>query len=350
LINDGPPAADPLAVRELGVVLVGAGWISRRYAAALQRIAGVRLVAVASRSPERACALASEFGGQGAPFAALEELCADPRVDLVCINSPNYLHAPQGLTALRAGRAVLIEKPLCLALEQADALIAAAERAGVPLGYAENLCFAPHYRRARELVASGVLGRILSARQVERHGGPYAPWFFEPSEAGGGALMDLGCHGIGVLLWLLGAPRVAAVRAWLARLVHPGPLEDEAHVEIELADGLVLVSESGWTRASGMESRLDLVGTEASLSIDLLGPSGLRLQRRDGSWEELPPDELVRDGYVAELEHFTSCVRERRAPEVGGREGRVVLEVLLAAYASAACGGRLEIIPAERSA
>ena len=323
-------------VRELGVGLVGSGWIARRHAEALARIPGARLVAVASRSGERARELARDAGAEQAlDFGDLERLFGDPRIDLVCIGSPNHLHAPQALAALRAGRDVLVEKPLCLSLAEADELIAQARRSGALLCYAENLCFAPHYRRAREWVRSGRLGRILSARQVERHAGPYSPWFFEPAAAGGGALMDMGCHGIGVLLWLLGAPRVARVRASLARRVHAGPLEDEARVDLELEDGLVVVSESGWTRASGMESRLELVGSQGSLEIDLLGATGLRVQHRGGSWEQLVPDDLALSGYSAELEHFLACVRARSEPEIGGREGRAVLEVLLAAYASA---------------
>jgi predicted dehydrogenase len=331
-------------VRQLGVALIGSGWIARRHADALARIPGARLVAVASRNLERARQLAREAGAEQAlDFGCLDRLFGDPRIDLVCIGSPNHLHAPQGLAALRAGRDVLIEKPLCLSLADADALIAQARRSGALLGYAENLCFAPHYRRAREWVRSGRLGRILAARQVERHAGPYSPWFFDPAAAGGGALMDMGCHGIGALLWLLGAPRVARVRASLARRVHAGPLEDEARVELELEDGLVLASESGWTRASGMESRLELVGSEGSLEIDLLGATGLRVQRRGGSWEQLAPDELALCGYTAELEHFLACVRTRVEPEIGGREARAVLEVMLAAYASAEAGAPVSL-------
>jgi predicted dehydrogenase len=331
--------ADRLAMRELGVALIGSGWIARRHAAALARIPGARLVGVASRRVEHARELAREHGTRLAlGFDALPALFADPQVDLVCIGSPNALHAEHALGALRAGRDVLIEKPLCLSLAEADALETEAGRGKALVGYAENLCFAPHYRAARELVRAGRLGRIAAARQVERHGGPYSPWFFEPALAGGGALMDMGCHGIGALLWLLDAPRVASVRARLGRSVHPGPLEDEAHVELELESGLVLVSESAWTRSSGIESRLELVGSEGTLELDLYGATGLRLQRSDGSWQQVAPDELALCGYQGQLEHFLDCVRGRRAPEVGLREGRAVLEILLAARASSAAG------------
>jgi predicted dehydrogenase len=339
-INGMSGGADAMGMQEVGVVLVGAGWIARRHAQVLERLAATRLVGVASRTLGGAQALASEFRAERAStFEALPDLVGHASAELVIVASPNALHAEHAGAALAAGRDVLIEKPLCLGLEQADALIRQAERAGVQLGYAENLCFAPHYRAAREILRSGRLGRLVAARQVERHAGPYSPWFFEPGLAGGGALMDMGCHGVAVLLWLLDLPEPRAVRARLGFDPRRGPLEDEARVEIELDSELVLVSESGWNRASGMESRLELVGSEGSLEIDLLGETGIRLQRRDGAWEAIAPDELALCGYQAQLEAFLAAARAGRRPEIGAREGRAVLEVLLAAYASAAEGG-----------
>ena len=148
---------------------------------------------------------------------------------LVCVNSPNRLHAAHALAALAAGKHVVVEKPLCLTLDEADALCAAATRQGVVLGYAENLCFAPLYRRARELVREGAVGRVLWARQVEKHGGPYSPWFFDRAEAGGGALMDMGCHGIEALRFVFDRPAVRAVSARLATTLHADKtdLDDE---------------------------------------------------------------------------------------------------------------------------
>jgi len=333
-------------MRELGVALIGAGWIARRHAQALARISGARLQAVASRTPEGARRLAAEFGApRWAPFPDLGELLRGEGVEAAIVASPNALHAEHARLALDAGLDVLIEKPLCLRLEEADALLREADATGMSLGYAENLCFAGHYRAAREIVRSGRLGELVAARQVERHGGPYSPWFFEPALAGGGALMDMGCHGLAVLLWLLDWPVPRAVRARLGFGSARGPLEDEARVEVELPSGLVLVSDSGWNRPSGIESRLELVGREASLEIDPLGQTGIRLQRRDGAWEPIASDELALSGYLGQLESFLAAVRSRSRPEVGASEGRAVLELLLAAYASAAEGGAAIPIP-----
>ena len=151
---------------------------------------------------------------------------------------------------------------------------------GLALGYAENLCFSPLYRRARELVRGGAVGRVLWARQVEKHGGPYSPWFFDRAEAGGGALMDMGCHGIEALRFVFDRPHVSSVSARLATTLHSDKtdLDDEATVTPRLANGVTLVSESSWAVQSGMQSALEVHGTDGTLFADLMGETGLRVR------------------------------------------------------------------------
>jgi myo-inositol 2-dehydrogenase/D-chiro-inositol 1-dehydrogenase len=320
-----------------GVALVGAGWISRAYAAALRRIPGLELAAVASRSRELAERFAREENARNAfTFDELPALLDDADVGLVCVNSPNHLHASHALAALAAGKAVVVEKPLCLTLDEADALCAAAAR-GAVVGYAENLCFAPHYRRARSLLRDGAIGRVLWARQVEKHAGPYSPWFFAREEAGGGALFDMGCHSLEVLRWLLGKPRIVSVEAQLATLAHGErtALDDDARVVLALEDGTRLHSESSWAVQSGMQSTLELHGSEGSLWLDPVGETGLRLWRRGKGVEQVSADPLVENGYVAQLEHFAACALSGAPPEESAEDGRAVLELILAAYASA---------------
>jgi predicted dehydrogenase len=332
----------------IGVALLGAGWAAARHAAALARIPGARLVGVASRTRAAAEQLARQHGAPLAvEFGALDELLQHPEVQVACVSSPNYLHARHALAAARAGRHALVEKPFCLTLREADALLEAFRASQTLLGYAENLCFAPHYRRARALIASGDLGQVRRARQVERHGGPYSDWFWRRAEAGGGALLDMGSHGVGCLLWLLGAPRVRTVRAELSVLIHRehGDLEDDARVILELCDGTPLVSESSWALRGRAESRLEVVGNRASLELDLLGRTGLRLHRPGSGWTELLADDIESLGYAGQMAHFLDCVSMGRAPELDGAAGRAVLEILLAAYASAGAGGQVVELP-----
>jgi predicted dehydrogenase len=304
-------------------------------------------VAVASRTREAAEKLAGAAGAKAYAFDELDALLADPRVELVCVNSPNRLHAEQALAALEAGKHVLVEKPLCLTLDEADALCAAAARHGRVLGYAENLCFSPLYRRARELIREGAVGKVHWARQVEKHGGPYSPWFFTREDAGGGALMDMGCHGIEALRFVFGRPAVRAVSARLATTLHADKtsLDDDAVVTLELADGAVLVSESSWAVKSGMQSTLEVHGADGTLFVDLMGETGLRLAKTDGGAVTRPMvDPLLEHGYVGELAHFLAAAHGEPCEETG-EDGRAVLEILLAAYASAGQGGRAIALP-----
>jgi predicted dehydrogenase len=317
------------------------------YLAALARAGGARVVAVASRTRTAAEKLARETAGaKGYTFDELPALLADADVRLVCVNSPNRLHAAQALAALEAGKDVVVEKPLCLTLDEADSLCAAAKLHGRVLGYAENLCFAPLYRRARELLREGAVGRVLWARQVEKHAGPYSPWFFDRVEAGGGALLDMGCHGIEALRFVFDRPAVRAVSAKLATVLHAErtQLDDDAVVRLELASGATLVSESSWAVQSGMQSALEVHGSDGTLYLDLMGETGLRIAKRDGAVSRPSVDPLLEHGYVAELAHFVAAVGGAPLAE-SGEDGRAVLEILLAAYASAGQGGSEVALP-----
>lgn len=323
------------------VALIGAGFISLVYAEALARIPGARVVAVASRTRASAERLARRAGAERAvAYDELASVLADPAVDVVCVNSTNHLHAAHAIAALDAGKHVTVEKPLCLTLAEADAMLAAARRAGRALAYAENLCFIPHYRHARQLVASGALGKLVHARQCEKHAGPYSPWFWQLEEAGGGALLDMGCHGIECLRFVLGKPRVASVSARLATVRHAGRtrLDDDAVVEMRLEDGLVAVSESSWALEGGMQSTLELHGSEGTLHVDLLAETGLRLFQKGKGWSTPHPDPLWANGYPQTLAHFLDCFARGVEPEETAADGRAVLEITLAAYASARDG------------
>ena len=209
-------------------------------------------------------------------------------------------------------------------------MIEVAREPGRGLGYAENLCFAPRYRHARDLISSGKLGRVLFARQSEKHDGPYSDWFYQVEEAGGGALLDMGCHSIECLRWLLGKPTITRVSGNLATLRHAQrtPLDDTAILQLELADGTRLVSESSWSLQGGMESTLEVHGTEGTLHVDLLGEGGVRVWRPGEGWKVEHPDFVGLSGYPQELEHFLDAFARGVEPEETAHDGRVVLEML----------------------
>ena len=128
-------------------------------------------------------------------------------VDLVFACVPNHLHRDVVVQAASAGKHVVCEKPFARTLQEADEMIQACRQAGVKLMYAEELCFAPKYVRAKQLADEGALGDIFVARQTEQHSGPHSEWFWHEELAGGGVLMDMGCHGIEFVRWITANPR-----------------------------------------------------------------------------------------------------------------------------------------------
>lgn len=322
------------------VGVVGAGWISRTYARALARVPEGRLSAVWSRTREHAEAFAREFE---LPLATtdVERLLAE--VDVVCVNSINACHAEHAIAAAQAGKHVVVEKPLAVSLEEGRAMVEACREAGVGLAYAEELCFVPKFVRAREILTSGALGDPLYVTQREAHAGPYSPWFFRREEAGGGVLMDMACHSVECVRWLLGKPAVRSVAARLGRTLHGErtQLEDHSVLQLEFEGGATATLEASWALQGGMQSRLEIWGTRGYLDVDLLQTTGMRVFAEDGledeirGWQVAHPDAFAENGYPQELAHFLRAFRQGCVPEESGEDGLAVLEVLYAAYASA---------------
>jgi len=327
------------------VGLIGSGGISRTYLQAFQHVAEGEVVAVWSRQRENAERLVREFEIEFATDR-VEDLLS--RVDVVCVNSPNACHAEHAIAAAAAGKHVIVEKPLAVSLEEGRAMIDACAGAEVGLAYAEELPFVPKFGRAREILDSGALGEILYATQREAHGGPYSPWFFTREEAGGGVLMDMACHAIELVRWVLGKPSVTKVTAQVANALHRDKteLEDHSVIHLEFAGGITALCEASWVLQGGMQSRLELWGTEGYLDVDLLHGTGLELYTHRGSPQHMAPpgwtmthtDWVVENGYPQELSHFLQCFREGSTPRESGADGLVVLEILGAAYESAATG------------
>ncbi|MEC7903209.1 MAG: Gfo/Idh/MocA family oxidoreductase, partial [Verrucomicrobiota bacterium] len=186
------------------VLLLGAGFIADIHLESYQRfVPDAEVVGVYTRNGEKAAAFASKHGLEQS-FDDLEKAIATSGCEVVDICLPNFLHHQAVLTAAKHGKHVIIEKPFAMTLEQADEMIEVCDKAGLKLMYAEELCFAPKYERVRQLVHEGALGDLYHLRQCEKHSGPHSDWFYDVNLSGGGAMMDMGCHGIAWFRWMLG--------------------------------------------------------------------------------------------------------------------------------------------------
>src|ERR1700722_6195322 len=340
---------------EVGVGLVGCGFIGQVHAQAFSLSAVASVRAVASRSPERAAEFAARWG-IAAWHTDYRELVERTDVDLVCVAAPNWLHRDIVVAAAAAGKHVVCEKPLARTLREADEMIAACQRAGGKLMYAEELCFAPKYVRAKELADEGALGEVYLVRQSEQHYGPHSDWFWDPELAGGGVLMDMGCHGIEFARWIYGKQAVRSASAEDGTFVHHDRTraEDHAIVTLRFGGGQAAVIEASWAKPGGMDDRAEIVGSGGVTYADLLRGSSLTTFSDVGygyavekapdtrGWTFTMFEELWNYGFPQEMDHFARCVAEDAVPRETGEDGRAVLEIIYAAY-RAARHGRVDL-------
>jgi predicted dehydrogenase len=255
-----------------------------------------RLAGVVTRDPRKAEAY-------GAPaWQDLESALAESEADAVYVATPVFLHAPQTIACLRAGRRVLCEKPMALDYSEACSMQRAAEQNGRLLGVAYYRRMYPKVSRARELMEAGVIGRPFLAEATSHdwfrlgHG---RDWLGDPAMAGGGPLYDIASHRIDLMNYLFGKPVRAS--GHLSTLVQPIAVEDNATVLIEHASGVRGVVDVRWhSRVARDEFRIR--GTDGEL--DLTPLNGARLSYPGGE-EQVPPHENLHFPSIAD---FVSAV------------------------------------------
>jgi predicted dehydrogenase len=342
--------------RKARVGIIGSQFISTIHAEALRACADAEVVAVASAHAERARAFAERFGIPK-HFDDYRRLLALPEVDMVVVGAPNDLHCEMTVAAAQSGKHVVVEKPLCLSLAEADRMIAACRDAGVKLMYAEELCFAPKYVRLKQLLDSGALGSPTLVKQSEKHDGPHAAHFWDVERSGGGVTMDMGCHAIQFFRWMLGGARIASVYAQMDTLVHRDKTrgDDNALLILQFEGGTVALAEESWSKLGGMDDRAEVHGSQGVAYADLLHGSSIETYSAAGydyavekagstrGWSFTMYEENWNYGFPQEMAHFVDCVRHDRAPLVTGEDGRAVLEAVFAAYASAGSGRKVAL-------
>ena len=342
-------------MEKVKVAILGAGFISDIHAESYQRfVPEAEIVAVYARDAGKVKTFAEQHQ---IPqwYTDLDAIIKDSGCDVIDICLPNFLHHKAVLKAAAAGKHIIIEKPLAVTLEEADEMIAACKNAGVKLMYAEELCFAPKYERVRQMVNEGAIGDLFMLKQSEKHSGPHSDWFYDVNLSGGGVLMDMGCHAIQWFRWMLKNTKVKSVYASMSTVLHKERTkgEDNSVVIIEFENGVTAVAENSWAKHGGMDDKSELYGTGGVIYADLfMGNAsiaysksgyGYALEKADTTvgWTFPIFEEAFNQGYPHELKHFIECVQQNKQPLVSGEDGRAVLEIIYAAYASAAEGKKI---------
>lgn len=263
-------------------LVIGVGDItSRRVLPAILAEERSRLVGIVTRNPAKAAPY-------GVPaHTTLEAALAESDAAAVYVGSPVFLHAPQSIAALAAGRDVLCEKPMAMNLAEAEKMVAEARASRRTFGVAYYRRAYPKVHRAIELIRQGVIGQPVLA-WATCHSQPVAEgssrsWLLDPGRAGGGPLYDVASHRIDLLNFFFGEP--VRVTGQLSNVVHTFAVEDSATVMIEYKNRLRAVVDARWhSRVERDEFRI--VGTEGEMDLSpLTGPELVYPGRR----EDLPP-------------------------------------------------------------
>ena len=263
--------------------ILGPGGIARAFAKDLQLLEGHEVAAVGSRTLSNAQEFAKTFGGTA--YGCYEELVADPTVDAIYVATPHPSHKENVITALNAGKPVLCEKPFAVNAHEAREMVAAAEKNGVALMEAMWARFLPHYADVREIIASGVLGQILTvqADHGQRLADRNIPRLVEPSLAGG-ALLDLGIYPVSFAHMILGNPANITASAVLT----DKGVDAQTSMIFDYADGAQAILTT--TMIEQTPCRAVVAGVNGWLEIDrtFYNPTSMRVVLFDGSVTQYP--------------------------------------------------------------
>jgi predicted dehydrogenase len=332
--------------------MVGSGFIADTYADALRDARNAEVVANYSRTAQRAQEFAVKWGPVASQYDDIAALCADPAVDLVVIALPNEVHLEATAIAAAAGKGVVCTKPLARTGAEAAEMLRIVTETGVWHGYAESSVFSPNIAKAHQMVQAGAIGKLLTMRAREAHSGPHAPHFWDAEAAGGGALLDMGCHTIESARHLFGKDNpVTEVFAWGATLAHADKTtgEDTAIALLKFAGGQLATVESSWIEKGGMQLRHELVGSAGRLVTDtsstpvwgfIENPAGYLVEKADSEtgWVFPVPEEARAYGFSQEMRHFADCFARGVPPDETFADGHIVNCILDACYASMRSG------------
>ncbi|GAB4456664.1 MAG: Gfo/Idh/MocA family oxidoreductase [Armatimonadaceae bacterium] len=354
--------------------VIGCGSIGPTHCAAIQQIANAELVAVADTKRERAEAVAKKYDVPRV-YDVEEDILGDESIDAICVCTPSGKHADEAIRALRAGKHVVVEKPMDVSLEACDRLIAAEDESGKKLTIISQHRFDAATVLVKEAIDSGKLGKIVLAdatvkwfrtQQYYDSGDWRGTWAWD----GGGALMNQGVHTVDLLQWLAGGVQSLF-----------GQVRTSAHERIEVEDvatatlsftngaiGSITATTAAW---DGYPVRIDIYGTEGTAIIEgdrlrlLRFKNGQEFKSEEAAAHALSvakggtasvkeeasqrltvpsggaaadPGAVWGDAHRAQIEDFIRAIHQDTKPLIDGREGKKPLEIILGVYRSAQTG------------
>jgi predicted dehydrogenase len=353
--------------------IIGCGSIGPTHAGAIGQIAGTKLVAVADPVESRARAMAEQFGVSKV-YASDADLLADPSVDVVCLCTPSGMHADGAVAAMRAGKHVVVEKPMEISLAACDRIIRAADETGKKLTVISQHRFDLASQLAKQKLSAGDLGKvILATANVKwwRTQGYYdsGDWRGTWAMDGGGALMNQGVHTVDLLQWLAGP--VKSVNAQTRTSAHDRiEVEDVAVATLSFANGAVGTLVASTAAYPGLPVKIDIFGTAGALTIEGDALKMLAIKGQETLWGNAAsasalsvaaggtasvkneaaqrnaaadPGAVWGDAHRDQIRDLIRAIDEGGQPLIDPRAARKPVEIILAIYESARTGKTVEI-------
>ncbi|SFI55400.1 Gfo/Idh/MocA family protein [Planctomicrobium piriforme] len=343
-----------------GFAIIGTGMIARFHAQAIQAIPDATLVGCFNHKPERAVAFAQEYGCQA--YSDLDEMLANPDISVVTICTPSGAHLEPALAVAKAGKHLLVEKPLEITLERCDAMIAACKQAGTLLGAILPSRFSPANIVLKRAIELGRFGRLTlgdtyvkwwRTQEYYDGGGWRGTWALD----GGGAYMNQAIHNVDLLSWFMGD--VAEVCGLTATLAHDRiEVEDVGTAIVKFKNGALGTLEAATSVYPGLLKKTEIHGSEGSAIIEqdsiLLWnfknplPEDEQILAQFGAGNTVTggaadPKAISFVGHQRQFEDFIDAIKTGRKPLIDGHEGRKSVELILAIYQSSREGKRINL-------
>lgn len=363
-----------VALPPLRFGIIGCGSIGPTHAGAIAQIAGTRLVAVADPVEARARAMAEQFKVPKV-YASDRELLADPNVDVVCLCTPSGMHADGAVAAMRAGKHVVVEKPMEITLAACDRMIRAADETGKKLTVISQHRFDAASQIAKQRLSAGELGKVILATADVKWWRTQAyydsgDWRGTWAMDGGGALMNQGVHTVDLLQWLAGP--VKSVHALTRTSAHERiEVEDVAVATLSFVNGAIGTIVASTAAYPGLPARIDLFGTAGALTIEGDAMKMLAIKERETLWgaaasasaasvaaggtasvkndaaaprsAATDPGAVWGDAHRDQIRDLIRAIDEGGQPLIDPRAARKPVEIILAIYESARTGKTIEI-------
>ena len=328
-----------------GFGIIGTGTIAAVHADAIAMLPGARLSAVTDVAAGVGQAFAAARGCPAEP--SLDALLARPDVDVVCVCVPSGLHAEVGVLAAKAGKHLVVEKPIDVSLGAADRLITAAREAGVALTVISQHRFDPGVTQLKRLIDDGALGTLVLGEATTKWYRTQAYYDSAPWRGtwamDGGALLNQGIHYVDLLRWCMGPP--VEVTAVYATQAHQIEVEDTSLAIVKFASGAVGTITATTAAFPGFPQRLEITGTEGTVTVEdgqivrtaLLAADASRSPGQHQT-AAADPAALGAASHAAQIADLLASVDEGREPAVSGENGRETLEIACAVYESSRTG------------